>query len=99
MLEVWIGQGVWGLEAELSGVDGKLSPDDFSALQGGDSDGERYSGAVSHALPLLSPDSLLPSLGSSRLPLPEAEQMRITVLLDLATSRIMSQSKCLFYTN
>ena len=40
MLKVWIGQGVWGLEAELSGVDGKLSQD-FSALQGRDRDGER----------------------------------------------------------
>lgn len=56
----------------------KASPDDFSALQSGASDGECYSGALSHALPLLSPDSLLPSLGSSRLPLPEAEQMQIT---------------------
>lgn len=93
MLEVWIGQGVWALEAELS-VDEKLSPDDFSALQGWDSDG-----AVSYGLPLLSPDSLLPSVGSSRLPLPEAEQTRITVLLDLSTSRIVSQSKHLFYTN
>lgn len=98
MLEVWIGQGVWALEAELS-VDEKLSPDDFSALQGWDSDGKRYGGAVSHGLPLLSPDSLLPSVGSSRLPLPEAEQTRITVLLDLSTSRIVSQSKHLFYTN
>ena len=41
MVKVWIGQGVWGLEAELSGVDGKFSQDDFSALQGRDRDCER----------------------------------------------------------
>lgn len=75
MLEVWIGQGVWSLEAEISGVEEKLSPDDFSALQGWDSDGERYGEAVSHALSLLSPDSLLPSVGSSRLPLPSYQNL------------------------